>query len=188
MNPNFQTWDDRSSSPIYYAYYPYACHESCQWENDSELKKIQKLHFDSMMSICFHDIKYMFDSLLCQPGCTETTIYNTTKYIVQMYYTLVHSTVIWHDLTVDCNEGKQLSCKLVFNEIYREYTAACLEDPVTLPSIPAELYTSIVYNSMVCLLYAVTAGFGSFHVEFMSRVLCSFNPAPHSPSSLRPHR
>lgn len=31
---------------------------------------------------------------------------------------------------------------------------------------------------MVCLLFAVTAGFGNFHEEFMSRVLCSFNPAP----------
>ena len=38
-------------------------------------------------------------------------------------------------------------------------TVACLEVPVAPPSIPTELYTSVVYNSLVCLSYAITTGF-----------------------------
>jgi len=68
----------------------------------------------------------------------------------------------------------------------KKYASSCLKDPVTLlpPSMPTELYTSLVYNSLVCLLCAVKAGFGNFHVEFMSRVICSFTPPSPYPLSI----
>lgn len=80
------------------------------------------------------------------------------------------------------------TCRTIFwcvCGLWRKDPASCLHRGPCLttkyPSTATEMYTAVVYTSLVCLLYSVTAAAGNFHVGFMSAVLCSFNPPPTSP-------
>lgn len=178
MNPNLHTWDN-----LFFLSHILCILSVCSpWKlsanNGSESSNRVQI-FDNVMSICYfiYDHLNMIDLILCciNQAPQEKLFLNMT-YSTQMCYTPAHRPVHSHDLSVDYNEKKQSGCELVFNELYRDYTATSLEEPVELPSITIELYTAKVYSSMVSLLCAVVTCFGNFHAEFMSRVLCSFNP------------
>lgn len=71
------------------------------------------------------------------------------------------------------------NCELIFTF---KNIAACLDVFVTPPSIPTELYTSIVYNSLVCLSYSVTAGFWQLSCRIhVSSALFLHSPTPAPP-------